>query len=289
MTSTLPTSIVIPGTFGETPDWLVPIVSQVQDFCHAWTRETGCKVLLAADTGSRARGLAGPASDFDVRLVYLPPREWYYSVDRRTLRDTITGKDFEALGITIPQGIDLVGYELTKFLGLVRGSNPTALEILGSSLVYYVTSMAYDLRALRDMPHKRQALVGHYASQAITQVSRDRLLAAPATVKGWLMFLVPALSALWAKYHGQPPPLSYYDLLDYMGPRAYNEARLLGHAKRTGQANKAVTAGDLPNLASWTKEFVEDHPRPTEGMMTQTSQDLIDAVASISREAARLS
>lgn len=286
MLSTLPNSIVIPGSFGETPDWLVPIVSQVQDFCNAWTRETGCKVLLAADTGSRARGLAGPASDFDVRLVYLPPRAWYYSVDRRTLRDTCDGKDFERLGIVMPQGIDLAGFELTKFLGLVRGSNPTALEILGSSLVYYVTSMAYDLRALRDMPHKRQALVGHYASQAITQVGRDRILAAPATVKSWLMFLVPALSALWADENGQPPPLSYYDLLEYAALPARNEAHLLGQAKRDGRGNLVVTAGDFRYLTDWAKEFVSSHPRPTEGMMTGTSPELIDAVTRISREAA---
>lgn len=286
LTPTLPTSIVVPGSFGETPNWLVPIVSEVHRLCTEWTQKTGCRVLLAVDAGSRARGLAGPASDFDLRLVYLPPRAWYYSVDRRNLRDTCDGKDFEREGIVLPQGIDLAGFELTKFLGLVRGSNPTALEILGSGLIYYATPIGHNLRALRNMPHKRQALVGHYASQAVAQVARDRLLAAPATVKGWLMFLVPALSALWADENGQPPPLSYYDLLEYIEPLAKNEAYELGQAKRDGRGNLVVTAGDFRYLTDWAKDFVSSHPRPTEGMMTWTSPELIDAVVRISREAA---
>lgn len=291
LTPAVPNSIVVPGSFGETPDWLIPAISLVHSLSDSWHHETGCKVLLAVDAGSRARGLAGPTSDLDVRLVYLPPRAWYYSVDRKALKDTITRHDFEAAGIMVPEGTDLVGYELMKFLGLVRGSNPTALEILGSSVVYLITSIGHDLKALRDMPHKRQALVGHYASQAITQVARDKLLTEPATVKAWLMFLVPALSSLWAASIGKPPPLGYGELLDasLIPDDCMGEAFNLGQAKRNGDGAKVLDVGSLPNLSAWAKQFTSAHPRPERGMMTSTHLALIDAVTDVSRRAAALS
>ena len=38
-------------------------------------RERGVKVLCAMESGSRAWGFASPDSDFDVRFIYVRPRE----------------------------------------------------------------------------------------------------------------------------------------------------------------------------------------------------------------------
>jgi len=40
-------------------------------------------VLLAVESGSRAWGFASPDSDYDVRFIYIRPREFYLKLEKR--------------------------------------------------------------------------------------------------------------------------------------------------------------------------------------------------------------
>ena len=50
---------------------------------HELERQQDFKVLFAAESGSRAWGFASPDSDYDVRMIYVKPEAWYWSLDAR--------------------------------------------------------------------------------------------------------------------------------------------------------------------------------------------------------------
>ena len=44
---------------------------------HEIEKENNVKILLAVESGSRAWGFASPDSDYDVRFIYVRPKEDY--------------------------------------------------------------------------------------------------------------------------------------------------------------------------------------------------------------------
>jgi len=44
-------------------------------------RREGVKIFYACESGSRAWGFPSADSDYDVRFLYIRPRDWYLSVD----------------------------------------------------------------------------------------------------------------------------------------------------------------------------------------------------------------
>ena len=85
-------------------------------------------VLYACESGSRAWGFPSTDSDYDVRFVYVRPRDWYLSINLERRDDTIDPP--------LEDDIDLHGWDLRKALQLFRAANPTLLEWLRSPLVY---------------------------------------------------------------------------------------------------------------------------------------------------------
>ena len=49
--------------------------------------EHNCTVLYACESGSRAWGIASTDSDYDVRFIYVHPRNWYLRIHEQ--RDVI--------------------------------------------------------------------------------------------------------------------------------------------------------------------------------------------------------
>ena len=89
-------------------------------------REKDVRVLLAVESGSRAWDMASEDSDYDVRFVYMRREEDYLRLE--DVRDTIEWR--------LDETYDVVGWDLCKFLRLMRGSNPTVFEWLESPIVY---------------------------------------------------------------------------------------------------------------------------------------------------------
>lgn len=88
----------------------------------------GVKVLFAVESGSRAWGMHSPDSDYDVRFVYHHPTHRYLALNG-VRKDVIEYKDdtFD---------LDMVGFDIYKYLRLLKSSNPTCIEWLYSPIRY---------------------------------------------------------------------------------------------------------------------------------------------------------
>jgi uncharacterized protein len=85
------------------------------------------RVLFAVESGSRAWGFPSPDSDYDIRFVYLHPRDWYLSlVERRDVIEVPVDEDDH----------DISGWDFRKAMQLLLRSNPPLYEWLVSPIVY---------------------------------------------------------------------------------------------------------------------------------------------------------
>ncbi len=102
-----------------------PKFDLIKKLCKDLESEKGVQILFAVENGSRAWRMESTNSDYDVRFVYYRPLEEY--IDLKQKRDVIERMDGD---------VDLVGFDIFKFLKLLSKSNPTAIEWLVSDIVY---------------------------------------------------------------------------------------------------------------------------------------------------------
>lgn len=114
------------------------------------------KILLAVESGSRAWGFASPDSDYDVRFIYVRPKEDYLRLEKT--RDVIE--------LPIEGELDINGWDLDKTLRLLRASNPTLFEWFSSPIVYRETAFAQDFRSIMQRYFSSKRGLSHYLSMA---------------------------------------------------------------------------------------------------------------------------
>ena len=66
------------------------------------------RILHCVESGSRAWGYSSPDSDYDVRFIYVRPRDFYLRLDRT--RDVIEWQ--------LDKTLDISGWDLKKALSL---------------------------------------------------------------------------------------------------------------------------------------------------------------------------
>ncbi len=85
------------------------------------------KILLACETGSRAWGFPSSDSDYDVRIIYVHPQDWYLSLNEQK----------DSLNIMLDDDlVDMSGWDLRKSLRLLAKSNAPLIERIQSPIVY---------------------------------------------------------------------------------------------------------------------------------------------------------
>jgi predicted nucleotidyltransferase len=156
------------------------------------------RVLYACESGSRAWGFASRDSDYDVRFLYVHPRDWYLSIEDH--RDVIEE--------TVSKDLDISGWELRKALRLLRKSNPPLLEWLKSPVVYAEDETFIDpFRVLASAYGSPSRCFRHYLHMACGN-ARDYLCGERVWLKKCLYVLRPMLACLWIEQgRGEVPML----------------------------------------------------------------------------------
>ena len=172
-------------------------------------KENNVKILLAVESGSRAWGFASPDSDYDVRFIYVRPKEDYLRLDN--VRDVIE--------LPIDDVLDINGWDLQKTLRLLYKSNPTLFEWFTSPIIYKETAFADKIRNLMMKYFSTKKSLYHYISMAEGNY-REYLKGKRVRAKKYFYVLRPVLACRWILEKGTPPPMLFTELMKAELPEA---------------------------------------------------------------------
>lgn len=179
----------------------------IQEELRAMERTENVRILLAVESGSRAWGFASSDSDYDVRFLYVRPREHYLRLDGR--RNVIEWK-LDAL-------LDINGWDFDKALQLLRTSNPTLFEWLSSPLFYRRDPFVDQLMEVAPLYFLEKPGLFHYLCMA--EKSNKRFLGGEQVkLKKYFYVLRPILACRHILATGTPPPMLFETLAEHYLP-----------------------------------------------------------------------
>ena len=161
------------------------------------------KILHCVESGSRAWGFSSPDSDYDVRFIYVRPKEFYLRLDKT--RDVIEWQ--------LDETLDINGWDIHKALQLLYKSNPTLFEWNSSPIVYRTTKEWENISAIINNYFVAKAGLYHYLSTAKSNY-REYLKGETVRLKKYFYVLRPLLACKWILAEGTPPPMLFKELMD---------------------------------------------------------------------------
>lgn len=166
-------------------------------------RRENIKILHCIESGSRAWGFASPDSDYDVRFIYVRPKEFYLRLDKT--RDVIEWQ--------LDETLDINGWDVKKALQLLHKSNPTVFEWNSSPIVYKTTKEWEGISKIINDYFFVSAGIYHYLNTAKSNY-REYLKGETVRLKKYFYVLRPLLVCKWILAEGTPPPMLFKTLMD---------------------------------------------------------------------------
>ena len=160
------------------------------------------KILHCVESGSRAWGFASPDSDYDVRFIYIRPREFYLRLDKT--RDVIEWQ--------LDDTLDINGWDIKKALQLLHKSNPTVFEWNASPIVYRTTEEWTKVAEVIPQYFSPMRGLYHYLSTAKSNFN-TYLKNDTVKYKKYFYILRPILACKWILDKGTPPPMLFSTLM----------------------------------------------------------------------------
>lgn len=176
---------------------------QILDALHKIEETEQVRILLAVESGSRAWGFASPDSDYDVRFIYVRPKNDYLRLE--PLRDVIE--------LPLNEVLDVNGWDLQKTLRLLYKSNPTLFEWFSSPIVYMETAFAEMFRTMMGNYFSTKRSLYHYIHMA-EKNRREYLEGEIVKVKKYFYVLRPVLACRWILEKRTPPPMLFSELME---------------------------------------------------------------------------
>ena len=161
------------------------------------------RILYAAESGSRAWGIASPDSDYDVRFVYVRPREFYLKLDET--RDVIEWQ--------LDKTLDINGWDLSKTLRLLHNSNPRLFEWANSPIIYKTTDEWAEIKKEMNSYFSVRSALHHYigiAERKYGNYKKGDLV----KLKRFFYVIHPVLAGKWVLHKKCPPPVPFAELVE---------------------------------------------------------------------------
>ena len=161
------------------------------------------KILYCVESGSRAWGFASPDSDYDVRFIYVRPKEFYLRLNKG--RDVIEWQ--------LDDTLDINGWDIQKAFLLLYKSNPTLFEWNSSPIIYKTTPEWAKVSAKIDGFFRQKSGLYHYLSTARKNY-REYLRGEQVRLKKYFYVLRPILACRWILEKQTPPPMLFSALAE---------------------------------------------------------------------------
>lgn len=175
-------------------------------------KKENVRILYCIESGSRAWGFASPDSDYDVRFIYIRPKEYYLKLEKTS----------DVIEWQLDDVLDINGWDLQKTLRLIHGSNPTVFEWRNSPIVYHKSDKWDNIAKVIDMYFQPEAALHHYLSMAkknyAANFKGDKVL-----LKKYFYVLRPLFACKWILEKNEPAPMLFSDLMTLAIP---NDIRL---------------------------------------------------------------
>lgn len=182
------------------------VITEVRKRLLQIETEENVRIFYACESGSRAWGFPSANSDYDVRFLYVRPKDWYLSIDLDIRRDVIERP--------IMDEFDINGWDLRKALGLLRKSNPPLLEWLDSPIVYLDDKViSSKVKQLVPQCYSPTACTYHYLQMARGNF-REYLKGEVVTVKKYFYVLRPLLAIKWIEQSSDVVPMQFGVLVE---------------------------------------------------------------------------
>ncbi len=178
------------------------ISEEINDKLNEIEERENVRILYAVESGSRAWGFASPDSDYDVRFVYIRPRNDYLRLDEP--RDVIEWQLDEVL--------DINGWDLKKALRNLARGNATLFEWSNSSIVYLKTDEWDNVCKVSNEYFSIKAAMYHYYGMAHNTYSKY-LQKDMVRYKKYFYALRPLLAAEYIGQYKTSPPVLFSELL----------------------------------------------------------------------------
>ena len=200
------------------------------------------RILHAVESGSRAWGFASPDSDYDVRFIYVRPRDFYLKLE--STRDV--------LEYPINDLLDINGWDLQKTLRLLHSSNPSVFEWFKSPIVYKNTDFSREFISLMENYFLAKSGLHHYLHMAAGNY-REYLKGKTVRAKKYFYVLRPLLACRWILEQRTPPPMLFSELMAAELPGA-----LQSPVKELLRIKMEVPELKLIPKVNVINEFIED-------------------------------
>ena len=160
------------------------------------------KILYAVESGSRAWGVESPDSDYDVRFVYVRPKEEYLRLQEK--RDVIEWQLDEVL--------DINGWDLKKTLVQFHKGNATLFEWANSPIVYKTTAEWKEIYETCKSYFSEKVALYHYYGTA-NGTFKEYLQEEQVKYKKYIYALRPLLACKYIEEKHGIPPVRFDELL----------------------------------------------------------------------------
>ena len=167
-------------------------------------KKYGVRILLAVENGARNWGLDSPVSDYDVRFVFHYPIKEYLRLEKP---NPVINYQVEDLLL------DIQGFDIYKFVGLLAKSNANIIEWLTSNIVYHEEDSDF-IRMVKDFAvnsYNPLALYYHYHARGFNNFNEKILNVdeEDATAKAYLYSMRGLFHALYVLENGTLPPSDF--------------------------------------------------------------------------------
>ncbi|GKU82748.1 nucleotidyltransferase domain-containing protein [Niallia sp. NCCP-28] len=207
-------------------------------------KEHQIKILYACEAGSRTYGLSSPDSDFDIRFLYIHPKEWYLSLD----------KNKDVIELPITESLDMSGWELTKGLRLLRKSNPALLEWLQAEGVYYQNDYFFaKISEIKEQAFNPRACYYHYMHMANRNEQKSQRIKGQK-IKVIFHIMRPLLACRWIEQKHTFPPNHFLALVDELVDDEALKKEIANLVKAKNNGSTTYQKEDIKRITSFIQQ-----------------------------------